>query len=156
MFTRLVSVVALTALVQLGCTAESTAPIGTPPFTTTDLTGTWTIGFQAQGSMTMVFGEIVISAQHDSQLPDYLMAQFTADFHPILGRQVSCLQMPQASLVRMQDSVTIQLLFTPGAADCGLFAGGPFAGNSFTGNWIEPSFTAQPLSSGTFWMWRKS
>lgn len=110
------------------------------------------------GSRTspLVFGSLDISAQHDPQRPEFLVAEFRADFTPLLGRQVSCLQTPQPALVQLRDSASIYLALTPDAADCGLLADGQFAANTFTGAWVEPSITSQPQSSGTFTMWRKS
>jgi hypothetical protein len=60
------------------------------------------------------------------------------------------------ALVQLVDSLSISLALTPDAADCGLAADGRFAANTFTGEWVEPSITSQPDSSGTFTMWRKS
>jgi hypothetical protein len=139
-----------------GCGRSTTAP---PPgaLREADLVGGWTMAFQG-GSRTspLVFGSLDVSAQHDPQRPEFLVAEFRADFRPLLGRQVSCLQTPQPALVQLRDSASIYLALTPDAADCGLLADGQFAANTFTGAWVEPSITSQPQSSGTFTMWRKS
>lgn len=156
---RAVTVRALTliALVPLsGCARSTTAP-SSGTLREADLVGGWTMAFQV-GSRTspLVFGSLDISAQHDPQRPEFLVAEFRADFRPLLGRQVSCLQTPQPALVRLRDSTSIALALTPDAADCGLVADGQFAANTFSGAWVEPSITSQPESSGTFTMWRKS
>jgi hypothetical protein len=36
---------------------------------------------------------------------------------------------------------TIEILLTPGAADCGLGARGHLSGNVFLGRWYEPQFS---------------
>ena len=147
----------LATLVPLGgCGSSSTAP-SSMALREADLAGGWTVAFQlGTAKSPLVYGSLVISSQHDPQSPAYLVAQFTADFRPLLGRQVSCLQTPQAALVQLRDSVSISLALTPDAADCGLAAEGQYAANTFTGNWVEPSITSQPQSSGTFTMWRKT
>lgn len=147
----------LATLVPLGgCGSASIAPSNTG-LREADLAGGWTIAFQlGTATSPLVYGSLVISSQHDPQRPTYLATEFTADFRPLLGRQVSCLQTPQAALVQLQDSVSISLALTPDAADCGLAAEGHYAANTFTGNWAEPSITSQPQSSGTFTMWRKN
>jgi len=147
----------LAALVPVcGCTHATTAPVAVG-LRDTDLVGAWTMSFQI-GTRTspLVFGSLIVSDQHDPQRPDFLAAEFSADFRPLLGRQVSCLQTPQPALVQLRDSTTIYLALTPDAADCGLVADGHFAANTFTGIWVEPSITSQPQSSGTFTMWHKS
>jgi hypothetical protein len=149
--------VTLIALAAVGgCAHAATAPVRTA-LRETDLVGAWTMAFQL-GSPTspLVFGSLVVSDQHDPQRPAFLVAEFSADFRPLLGRQMSCLQTPQPALVQLQDSISILLALTPDAADCGLVADGQFAANAFSGMWVEPSVTAQPQSSGTFTMWRKS
>lgn len=146
----------LVVLVPAGdCGSSANAPSRTA-LREADLVGGWTMAFQlGTANSPLVYGSLVISSQHDPQRPTYLVAEFTADFRPLLERQVSCLQTPQAALVRLRDSVSITLALTPDAADCGLAAEGRYAANTFTGDWVEPSVTSQPQSSGTFTMWRK-
>jgi len=153
---RALTLIAFVAL--SGCARSTTAPLRAgAALRETDLVGAWMMSFQV-GSRTspLVFGSLVISDQHDPQHPEFLAAEFSADFRPLLGRQVSCLQTPQPALVQLRDSTSIYLALTPDAADCGLVADGQFTANTFTGAWIEPSITSQPQSSGTFTMWRKS
>ncbi len=144
----------LIVLVRLSaCSHSVTAPSHTG-LREADLVGGWTMVFQVgTPDSPLVFGSLVVSNQHDQQRPDFLVAGFSADFRPLLGRQVSCLQTPQRALVQVVDSISIFLALTPDAADCGLAADGRFAANTFTGEWVEPSITSQPASSGTFTMW---
>jgi hypothetical protein len=147
----------LIAFLQVGgCGHSPTAPVGAV-LHEADLVGGWTMAFRV-GSPTspLAFGSLDISSRHDPLRPDFLVAEFSADFRPLLGRQVSCLSTPQPALVHLQDSVSLLLALTPDAADCGLVAFGQFSANTFTGAWLEPSVTSLPQSSGTFTMWRKS
>lgn len=147
-------------LIVLGAPSACTHSVTAPPSTVlreSDLIGAWTMAFQVgTPNSPLAFGTLVVSNQHDQQRPDFLVAEFSADFRPLLGRQVSCLETPQASLVQLRDSLSIVLALTPDAADCGLAADGRFAANTFTGQWVEPSVTSLPQSSGTFTMWRKN
>ena len=150
----MVRALTLIVLVSLHC-GSTTAP-APGALREPDLVGAWTMSFQG-GSPTSprVLGSLVVSARHDPQRPEFLVAEFRADFTPLLGRQISCLQTPQPALVQLRDSTSIYLALTPDAADCGLLGNGQFAANAFTGAWVEPSITPQPQSSGTFTMWRK-
>jgi hypothetical protein len=136
-----------------------------------DLTGGWNIAFQvdsvrdcasgscrevAQKSLVPAVGSLFISDQYDTLYTAYLTAELHIDFQLALGRQVTCLGSPQASLVLPGDSGIAHFWFTPGAADCGLYGIGRFDGQEFHGGWGEPSFTSLLLSSGTFRMWRKA
>jgi hypothetical protein len=147
---------ALISLLAAGGCDSPTAPVRTA-LQERDLVGPWTMAFRV-GSPTspLALGTLSISSDHDPLRPEYLVAEFSADFRPLLGRQVSCLQTPQPALVLLQDSVSVLLALTPDAADCGLEASGQFSANTFTGAWIEPSATSRPQSSGTFSMWRKT
>jgi hypothetical protein len=150
----LASVLALAVAIPLaGCDTAPAAPVP-PALNSSDLAGSWTMVFQASSAPSrLVVGTLVISDRSDPQQPAYLTAEFSADFRPALGRQVSCLATPQAALVRL-DSTTVQLLLTPNAADCGLFAGGQLERDAVTGDWVEPSITSRPQSNGTFRMTR--
>jgi len=138
--------------------------------TAADVTGAWNVAFQvdsvrdctsgtcrlvAQKSLVPVVGSLVVADQYDARYPEYLTAELHIDFHPALGRQVTCLGSPQASLVLVGDSGMVHFWFTPGSADCGLYGIGQFDGQEIHGGWGEPSFTGVPLSSGTFRMWRQ-
>lgn len=149
-------------------------PAPTPPFlgrlTGADVAGAWNIAFRLDsirdcssgscrmvpaGPQPLVVGDLVIADRSDPVHTEYLAAELRADFHPSLGRQVTCLAIPQASLVRPGDSGTAAFWFTPGSADCGLYGSGRFDGQEFHGTWSEPSFTGEPLSGGTFRLWRR-
>lgn len=163
------------ALIALILLAGCGGPAPTAPFqgrlTAGDVMGAWHIAFRvdsvrdcSSGTCRLVrqmgvpsaLGSLVISDQYDTVYTEYLTAELQVDFQPALGRQVTCLGLPQASLVQPGDSGAAAFWFTPGAADCGLYAVGQFDGQEFHGSWGEASFTSVPLSTGTFRMWRKS
>jgi hypothetical protein len=157
MKTRSCHVLGLAAVVLASACSDSppTRPI-LGPVSTADVEGTWHIAFRLDSALLpTTVGSLVISDRFDTLYSTYLTAELRADFTPLLGRQVTCLANPQASLVQPRDSGVVHLWFTPGAADCGLFAVGWFDGREFHGDWSEPSFSSQPLSSGTFRMWRQ-
>jgi hypothetical protein len=161
----------LSALVLTGACGDSAAPRPIlDHLTPADVAGAWNIAFLVDsvqdcssgscravpaGLRPIVVGEIAIADRFDTLYTEYLTAELQVDFEPALGRQVTCLAIPQASLVLPGDSGTAGFWFTPGAADCGLTGSAQFDGREFHGTWGEPSFTSQPLSAGTFRMWRK-
>jgi len=95
--------------------------------------------------------------QHFPQMyPDKLVGRVRVDFTPILGRQVSCLSessLPPTLSLAAPDSIVVG--FTPGAADCGLWATGRIRGDVVNGAWLEPTF-AGPGLGGRFRMVRTS
>jgi hypothetical protein len=161
----------------IGCLALGAGCAEPPPtrpllsrLTAHDVIGEWNIAFLVdsvrdcssicrlvkQSPVLSVTGSLIVSDQYDTLYPEYLTAQLQVDFQPVLGRQVTCLGYPQASLVQLRDSGAAYFWFTPGSADCGLGALGQFDGSEFRGTWSEPSFTGLPLSSGSFRMWRRT
>lgn len=171
MHTRSVGISTIIALALVTACGEH-AP--TPPFlgqlTVSDVAGAWNIAFRLDsvrdctsgacrlvqaGPRPIIVGDLVIADRYDTLYSEYLPAELQVDFEPALGRQVTCLASPQSSLVRPGGSGVADFWFTPGSADCGLYASGQFDGQEFYGTWGEPSFTGQPLSAGSFRMWRK-
>ncbi len=82
-----------------------------------------------------------------------LRATVEVDFTSSLGRQVSCFT-PGEGLVEVQlHPSRLQLLFTPGAADCGFAAEGSVRGDSVVGAWNEASYVGH-RTAGRFFMVR--
>jgi len=82
-----------------------------------------------------------------------LRATVEVDFTSSLGRQVSCFT-PGEGLVDVQLLPSrLQLLFTPGAADCGFAAEGSMRDDSVVGAWNEDSYVGH-RTAGRFFMVR--
>lgn len=170
MKTRSGQVLVFGALAFVAACIDSTptAPIR-GELTPADVTGAWHITFQVDsvrecttscylvgaGLRPIVTGVLVVSDRPDTLYTEWLAAELRVDFTPALGRQVTCLANPQASLVQLGDSGVAGFWFSPGSADCGLSAQAGFDGREFHGSWGEASFTGVPLSRGTMRLWRQ-
>lgn len=139
--------------------------------TPADITGAWSITFHVDSvrecnsttcyyvsgaTLPPVTGTLVVSDQYDPLHPEFLMAEMRVDFEPALGRQITCLENPQASLVQIEDSRTAMFWFTPQAADCGIYGTAEADRTELHGTWGEATVTSDLLSRGTFRLWRKS
>ena len=105
--------------------------------------------------------------------PGTLVGHSTLDLTPILGRQASCYFEarhdlpsvneygdtiriwlgPSVPVARPGPGDSLWLAFTPGAADCGLYASVALNGSTGFGTWTEPSFAGE--LSGRFRMKRR-
>jgi len=106
--------------------------------------GTWVTGTLQLRDTLVVIGALPIVG---------LRALVEVDFTPSLGRQVSCYT-PGEGVVDVQLLLGhLQLLFTPGAADCGFAAEGSVRGDSVIGSWNEDSYVGR-RTAGRFFMVR--
>lgn len=78
----------------------------------------------------------------------------TADFTPLLGRQMSCFEPGKRELESEWDGDRVAIAFTPNVADCGFGGLGVWRSDTIRGVWSETSFVG-PVSIGRFVMARR-
>jgi hypothetical protein len=81
-----------------------------------------------------------------SASPALLRGFLDVDFHPILGRPLSCYKRNSDVIEVTVRGDSVHLLFTPYFADCGLSASGMIQRDEIVGKWLEPSY-----GGGTAW-----
>jgi hypothetical protein len=152
----------LSLLLACSTTAVPTAQSG--------LEGSWQLTFWAPASTPHTADSVIgVLELHAANTADSavlgrtpnggsreLIGGVQVDFAPMLGRQVSCLSQdgpPPRLFFASPDSITVA--FTPGAADCGLWATGRVRDDVVSGTWSEPTFAGHGLG-GRFRMVRAS